>query len=513
MAVAFSISALAQPAGPPRVIAEWEPAVGTLISWPLGIPQALVVELAADDTLFVLTRNSSAEQQARNTFSSWGLNLAQVEFIRTSHNTHWTRDWGPHQIFDANGDWAIVDPVFEGYPWVPTPCAPINSPGGYVGDNAANIDIAAHFAAPLFSLPAYLTGGNFLVDGHAAAFSTCAMVGENNQLWTEPQFLQVAQDWLGVTDYHVVNNTEDYGIQHIDCWCKVLDEETLLVKRPPTWHEEYDRIEENLDLLSSAQTCYGRPYRIIRIDCPPYDGYNVAAYTNALILNTKILVPQFGIPGDDAALATYEAGLPGYDAIGFPWSGWYYYDALHCRTRAIFDRHMLRMTHRRLDETVAPASNYTITAFIHDHSATGLITDQLRVHWRTAADPAWQNIPLVPTATPDNYTAQIPGPLTGHTVDYYLTAADNSGRAESLPRSAPAGFYTFTVAPPDYPTGDLNCDGSVNFDDISPFVVALSGESAYEAAFPNCLWLNADCNNDDTVNFDDINPFVQLISR
>jgi hypothetical protein len=59
--------------------------------------------------------------------------------------------------------------------------------------------------------------------------------------------------------------------------------------------------------------------------------------------------------------------------------------------------------------------------------------------------------------------------------------------------------------------GDLNCDGSVDFDDIDPFVLALSGQAAYQAQFPNCNWLNADTNNDGTVDFDDIDPFVGRI--
>ena len=37
-----------------RLVAEWEPALGTLIRWPLGIPSDLVVELASDDFLYVL---------------------------------------------------------------------------------------------------------------------------------------------------------------------------------------------------------------------------------------------------------------------------------------------------------------------------------------------------------------------------------------------------------------------------------------------------------------------------
>jgi hypothetical protein len=60
--------------------------------------------------------------------------------------------------------------------------------------------------------------------------------------------------------------------------------------------------------------------------------------------------------------------------------------------------------------------------------------------------------------------------------------------------------------------GDLNCDGLVDFDDINPFVLALSSPDAYLIAFPNCNILNGDCNGDGYVDFDDINPFVELLS-
>ncbi len=60
-------------------------------------------------------------------------------------------------------------------------------------------------------------------------------------------------------------------------------------------------------------------------------------------------------------------------------------------------------------------------------------------------------------------------------------------------------------------TGDTNCDGAVNFDDITPFVAAVIGRETYEAAYPGCRWLNADANGDGTVDFDDISPFVECI--
>ena len=60
--------------------------------------------------------------------------------------------------------------------------------------------------------------------------------------------------------------------------------------------------------------------------------------------------------------------------------------------------------------------------------------------------------------------------------------------------------------------GDLNCDGVVNFDDINPFVLALSDPAGYAAQYPRCHILNGDCNGDGAINFDDINAFVALLS-
>ena len=49
-----------------RVVAEWEPALGTMIRWPLGIPSDLVVELASDDILYVLVETNNQENHYRS---------------------------------------------------------------------------------------------------------------------------------------------------------------------------------------------------------------------------------------------------------------------------------------------------------------------------------------------------------------------------------------------------------------------------------------------------------------
>ncbi len=53
--------------------------------------------------------------------------------------------------------------------------------------------------------------------------------------------------------------------------------------------------------------------------------------------------------------------------------------------------------------------------------------------------------------------------------------------------------------------GDCNCDGIIDFDDINPFVAAVSGVTP-------CRYENCDVNADGYIDFNDINPFVELLS-
>jgi hypothetical protein len=72
----------------------------------------------------------------------------------------------------------------------------------------------------------------------------------------------------------------------------------------------------------------------------------------------------------------------------------------------------------------------------------------------------------------------------------------------------PGGPMVAAVLP-----GDLNCDGSVNFGDINPFVLYLSNFSTWQATYPGCNPVNGDINGDGSYpSFGDINPFVALLT-
>jgi hypothetical protein len=112
---------------------------------------------------------------------------------------------------------------------------------------------------------------------------------------------------------------------------------------------------------------------------------------------------------------------------------------------------------------------------------------------------------LYPTGSAVQLTAH---PATGYHFDHW--SGDLNGGANPATISM-TGNRNVTAA--FGRLGDLDCNGVVNFDDINPFVLALSNPTAYAAAYPNCMVLNADCNLDGAANFDDIDAFVALLAR
>lgn len=61
--------------------------------------------------------------------------------------------------------------------------------------------------------------------------------------------------------------------------------------------------------------------------------------------------------------------------------------------------------------------------------------------------------------------------------------------------------------------GDLDCNGRIDFGDISPFVLLLSDPVEYKRQQPVCDETNGDINNDGRADFGDINGFVDLLTR
>jgi hypothetical protein len=95
--------------------------------------------------------------------------------------------------------------------------------------------------------------------------------------------------------------------------------------------------------------------------------------------------------------------------------------------------------------------------------------------------------------------------------EHYPPTSFSSASGRIIPTMNPTGVFHGSAACPTT-LGDMDCDGDVDFDDINPFVLALSDPLSYWTTFPDCNWYNGDCDCDGDVDFDDINPFVACFS-
>ncbi len=415
------------PPGPGiRQCAEWEPVTGALVRYPFGLSNALLKEIAEDIQLWILVANSSEQTTVYNSLNAAGVNMAHVFFQIAATNSIWTRDYGPQFMFDANGDQGIVDHHYNR----PRP-----------QDDAVNYAVGTTWGVPVYGSPLIHTGGNYMCDGHGIGHSTQLVYDENTI--PDAQVDAYMLSYLGISPYRVIPDIQLSGIHHIDCWAKLLNEETILVKQVATTNTDYARIEAAVANIATWTNCYGRPYKIVRIYCPSISG-GVAAYTNGVILNNKALVPLFGTSYDGTALQTYRAALPGYDVVGFTGS-WLSDDAIHCRVMGIHDKYMLRVDVKPLPDTLSAPGDVRVGAVIDDRSEMGLKTDSLLVYWRTAGSPSFSPVTMTAGATPDSFYAFIPEQPAGTTVEYYVFAADESNRRATRPPSAPAGLYDYFV--------------------------------------------------------------------
>ncbi len=106
--------------------------------------------------------------------------------------------------------------------------------------------------------------------------------------------------------------------------------------------------------------------------------------------------------------------------------------------------------------------------------------------------------------------------------DYLVTSGSTFGQGQGLFRVSAAGEILETIddsrsygalelVPLLSATGDMNCDGAIDFFDIDGFVLAVTDPPAYEATYPDCDLTLADCNGDGSVDFFDIDAFVELV--
>lgn len=434
-----------------RTMAEWEEIQALCVTWTNFRPTLAQIILHAKkevEVIVICSNASSAQNQLLNTY---GLpNLDNITFLENEYNTVWMRDYGPNTVYFNDVDsLAAVE-------WIYNRPRPAD-------------DLLPDAIGELLDIPVYSTvqapndlintGGNFTSDGMGSGFSSRLVLEENKagNLYgvttkSEEQIDDIMEEWMGIDRYIKMEALSHDVIHHIDMHMKLLDEETILMGEYPEGQADGPQIEENLNyILDNFNSSFGTPYKVIRIQMPPHNGLypdswqaDYRTYTNSIFVNGTILVPIYEEKFDSIALKIYEENMPGYNIVGIdcndiiPSSG-----ALHCITRAIGVADPLLIIHQELADQEDNFNNYKINANLQHHSGISEAT----LYWTTDLETEYSTVSMSLTDTEtDQWTAFIPN--QGRSVEkiyYYIEGLANSGKTQTRPLVAPAGYFEFAT--------------------------------------------------------------------
>lgn len=448
----------------PRMVAQWEDAVGVSIAWDyynlgnstdnkFGVPDALIVELSQTTIVFIAC-DTDQVTNCTNYLTGIGATLANCKFVNFPTNTYWTRDWGPWHIFhgDSRGrEMSLVDFTYNR----PRPLD--DAAAGYI-NSYIEANYPTNYDNTLFNAPIIHTGGNIMTDGNGAAMSTNLVRDDNDGQpvntgtptpwydYTDAHISAIMHDFLGIDNYMIFQDPDtdlNSTVDHMDCWCKLLDVDIVMIQRVPENSTEYQLTENAVTDWATRASSYGEhfPYRVHRVDEIP----ETTNYTNCFIHNRKIYVPAYGgdlADEDAAAIAAYKAAMPQYAVQGYtakPSDPWLSSDAIHCRINTIWDAEMVHIWHHPLWGSVDAGEDIVLPIEITSYKP--LDADSTYVSYQiydasTDTYGPWIDVFLGDWANlgSNDYTMTIPGAnlALGDSIFYCIIANDTEGNEHWL---------------------------------------------------------------------------------
>ncbi len=461
------------PTWTPRAMAEWEEIDVLLITW-TSYTSVLrqIVDAAQEECLVLIACNDS--NSVKTYLNQGSVPLINVDFIETSYNSVWIRDYGAHTIYqNVVGNNYLVDWEYNR----PRP-----------DDDLMPEEHAAWAGLDLYSMTVspwdfIATGGNLMVDGFGTAMSSELIVDENPS-HSVAEIDTIMKRFLGIDQYVLFPTLPYDGIHHIDMHMKLLDEETILVGQYPSGISDGPQIEANLQwLLTNYMSCFGTPYKVIRIPMPPSEdgsswpssGAYYRTYTNGVFVNKTYIYPSYYTKYDTTAFRILSESLKGYTIVpidcdaGGSSSPIAASGAIHCITNCIGSNDPLLISHQPLSSPQTGSSAYQIDAYIKHESGIA----SANIYYKTSLTGSYASTPMSSTGS-DNWTGYIPVQGGGTTVYYYIQAQASSGKSQVRPIVAPDGYWEF------------ECQNTVS---IEEQIAAIGMESIYPnpAAYITCI--------------------------
>ena len=328
---------------------EWAPQSAVMLTWPRADGDfARHFAQVEDNFLRIATAISRYEPVHINyglpaapllrRLAAAGARSDRIRIFTVASDDVWARDHGPITV-ERDGALVHLDFGFNGW----------GNKFESARDDALTRELArlGAWGAPVETQDFVLEGGAIEVDGEGTLLTTerCLLAPTRNphldkaaiEAYLKPRFGVSRVLWLRHGDL-LGDDTDG----HIDTIARFCDARTIAYQacddRGDPHHADLAAMEQELRVLRAFD---GQPYRLVPLPLPAAmhdeDGQRLpAGYANFLIVNGAVLVPVYGAPQDEPALAALRPCFPGRDVVGVD-CRWLIrqYGSLHCVTMQI----------------------------------------------------------------------------------------------------------------------------------------------------------------------------------
>lgn len=336
--------------------AEWEPHAASWVAWPWNpetwpgcLEQAeaefetLVGTLARFEPVRIAVRDEPHAEYVHARLGD-GLQSGRVRLWVIPTDDAWLRDTGPTFVRDAQVGLIAIEWSFNAWggkypPW---------DRDDAVSGRIARIERTAAQRAELV-----LEGGALEVDGAGTLLATrqTLLDAKRNPGLDAAGLEERLAELLGIRhivwlDGAIAGDDTD---GHIDGIARfVAPGRVVCARAADSGHPDHAVLERCRSLLEGAVAADGRPLEVVDLPMPglgtPGGAPLPASYANFYIANGAVLVPTFGCPADESALAILTSLFPDRAVLGVP-----------CRTLV----HGLGAVHCLTQQVPAPADDAT----------------------------------------------------------------------------------------------------------------------------------------------------------
>lgn len=426
--------------------------IGVDTSSEYGLISAQICDAVQPECTIWIRINAAGDSTAIKKFmQNRGKALYNYKFMVAAGDDWWTRDFGPMAFYyGASDNIGFTDMKYY---------------DGRDNDNIFPAQLAQKMGYPNFVTKLNSEGGNLMTDGFGRLFMSTVVkeVNADNTIhlpgWTTTQTYDTLRSVFATPVlYDLQKLVCDGGTGHIDLYIKLIDEQTLLIAQYPSVITAIDKktIEDNVQLMSTKLSTYGRPFRVIRVEHPTNDNgshtrlncsqidADARNFINGLTVNKTFIFPSYsdGVTGNIAQhnriMSFLQQNMPGYKIVPIdsraisPLGG-----AIHCITMQIPAENPVVFWHPSVDGVQPALAKYHIIAKISNKSGINKAVCRYRKNGGT-----WQQIVLTDSAGYKTGDIVSGGMSATDYIDYYLTALTNNGKTAVKPITAPDGFYT-----------------------------------------------------------------------